>query len=347
LGAREDPAFLDTLSAAAAEADEQVAVAALDALARLGDEQAAPAFLARIEDDAPVIRAAAVRGYMGIAEAREKQDGAAALAIYRQALGMDVGEGEKATALRGIGRLANVDALPLIEPYLGDAGLKSAAAEAALPMAFKLKDAGDKERATTLCRRIVESTGDRETLRDAARCLREMGVELQLAAQRGGLVHWWVLGPFPGRERATKNDFVPVTEPIDLARKVTDGDRTLEWKYAPVDDPLGLLDFERTVARMDDCGCYAYAEVESDAEREVLMKFGSDDSVFCWLNGRQVHAWDGNRGWGEDQDTVEAHLQAGTNTVLCKVINGGANWSVSVRFTDPDGKPIVLRQRSR
>jgi HEAT repeat protein len=343
---REDQTLTDLFSTAAADADVVVAVAGLEGLARLQDAATASAFVARIHDENPDVRRAAVRGYLGIAQATEKEQGAAALAIYREAMSMDIDAQEKQTALRGLGRLADVDALPIIEPCLTDLRLKAAAAEAAVPIARKLRAAGDQDRAIALCRKAVEATKDRNVLREAARCLREMGVDLQLAAQRGCLTNWWVLGPFPNRERATRNDFVPVAERLDLAKTVQDGDQTLQWKYAPVDDPLGLLDFERTVARMDNCGAYAYAEVESDRDEDVLLKIGSDDSVFCWLNGQQVHAWDGNRGWGEDQDTVKAHLKAGTNTVLCKVINGGAQWSLSVRITDPDGKPLVLKQRT-
>ncbi len=44
---------------------------------------------------------------------------------------------------------------------------------------------------------------------------------------------------------------------------------------------------------------------------------------------------------------MKGHLKAGTNIILCKVINGGAQWSLSLRFTDPDGKPLVLQQRTQ
>lgn len=343
---REDKALRDLFIVAASDGDDRVAIAGLEALARLRDRTTAPTFLSRIEDANVNVKRAAVRGYLTIAEAGERDEPSTALRIYREALGMDIGDEEKRIALRGLGRLADLSSLELVEPLLDSDSLKAVAAEAALPMAFKLRDAGDRERASGLCRKIVEATRDRNVLRDAARCLREMGIDMQLAAKRGCITNWWVLGPFPNRERATKNDFVPVHERIDLSAPVHDEGNTLSWKYVPVDDPLGLLDFEKTVARMDNCGAYAYAEVESEREQDVLLKFGSDDSVFCWLNGERVHAWDGDRGWGEDQDTVSAHLIAGTNTILCKVLNGGAQWSLSLRITDRNGTPLILKQRA-
>ncbi len=346
LAPREDSGLAAAFMHAAKDESEGVAVAALEALARLRHATAAPLFLELAETGPDAVRQAAIRGYLGIAEEREAEDGAAALAIYQQAVGMATGDDEKRQAIRGVGRVGNVASIALIEPFLAHDKLKAAAAEAIVPLADKLRDAGDEERATALYRKAAETSSDRRVVRDAAKRLRELGVELDLAADRGCLVHWWALGPFPGREKATKTDPFPTDQPIDLAKPVAVGETERNWKYWPVDDPLGMLDFETAVARMDNCGAYAYAEVQSDAEQDVLLKIGSDDSVFVWLNGELVHAWDGNRGWGEDQDTAEAHLKAGTNTVLAKVINGGAQWAVSLRLTDRDGKPLKLKQRT-
>jgi len=345
LAPREDKGLVDVFIAAAKDRTEDVAVAALDALGRLRDERAAPVFLEVAQSGGDKAKQAAIRGYLRIAEARQGQDGAAALAIYQKALQIATGDDEKRQAILGIGRVGDIAQLALVEPLLKNDRLKAAAAAAVVPLAEKVAKAGDKQRAIDLYRKAVDAATDREVIRAAARKLRELGVPLDLAASRGCITQWWVLGPFPGREQATKNDFVPTDKPVDLTEIIEFASKNLRWKFAPVDDPLGMLDFEQTVARMDECGAYAYAEAKSDQERDVLLKIGSDDSVFCWLNGKRVHAWDGNRGWGEDQDTVETHLKAGTNTILMKVINGGAQWAVSLRITDKDGKPIVLEQR--
>jgi HEAT repeat protein len=346
LAPREDPALIDAFMAAAKSEADEVCVAGLDALGRLRDERAAPIFLARAEMGSDEVKRAAIRGYLQIAEKQEAKDAKAALSIYQEALELATGEDEQRQAIRGIGRVGSVQSLPLIEPFLGHDRLKSAAAEAAVPLADKLAAAGQTDRAIALYRQAVEATSDRNVVRNAARKLRELGVHLDLAAEKGCITHWWVLGPFPGREKATKTDAIPTDQAVDLTQPVAEGDKELDWKPWPVDDPLGMLDFEVAVARMNDCGAYAYAEVESDQERDILLKIGSDDSVFVWLNGEQVHAWDGNRGWGPDQDTVEARLKQGTNTILAKVINGAAQWSLSLRITDRDGSALKLKQRT-
>ncbi len=345
LSPREDKGLTDTFIAAAKDKSDDVAVAALEALGRLRDEKAAPVFLDVAQNGSDRAKQAAVRAYLKIAEARQDQDGAAALAIYQRALEIATGDDERKQAILGLGRVGDVAQLAIVEPYLNNANLRDAAATAIVPLADKVAKAGDKGRAIALYKQAVEAGKDRNVVRAAAQKLRELGVPLDLAAGRGCITQWWVVGPFPGREQATKNDYVATDKPVDVTDIVEYQNRNLHWKFAPVDDPLGMIDFEKTVARMDDCGTYAYAEVKSDQERDVLLKIGSDDSVFIWLNGRRIHAWDGNRGWAEDQDTVDAHLKAGWNTVLAKVINGGAQWSLSVRVTDKDGRPIVLEQK--
>jgi hypothetical protein len=47
-----------------------------------------------------------------------------------------------------------------------------------------------------------------------------------------------------------------------------------------------------------------------------------------------------------DQDVVKAHLEAGANRILLKVLNGGGNWQACLRITDPDSHPIKFKARA-
>ncbi|MFQ6130814.1 MAG: HEAT repeat domain-containing protein [Armatimonadota bacterium] len=341
----EDKELVPVFASAARSNSEEVVVAALEALGRLRDESAAPVFLEIAEQGTEKTKAAAIKAYMQIASAREKEDGAAALSIYRKALGLATTDDVRRQAIQGIGRLGGPDDVPLIRPYLQQQKLRQAAAAAIVPLAAKLADAGQKDEAIALLRLAVESTSDRNVLRDAAGKLRDLGVELDLAREGGFLTHWWVLGPFPGKEEMDKNDVIPTDQPIDVSTPAQVDGKDFDWKYAPIDDPLGMMDLEATVARRSNVGAYAYAEVQSPAAQDVTFKFGSDDSVFCWLNGQQIHAWVGSRGWGADQDSKDTSLKAGTNTILLKVVNGGGQWAFSLRVTDRNGKPLLLEQR--
>ena len=94
-------------------------------------------------------------------------------------------------------------------------------------------------------------------------------------------------------------------------------------------DPLGVLDLETASARQDNVGAYALTTVVSDRDRDVVLRIGSDDGLAVYVNGEEVHRNFLDRAWALDQDTVTAKLRAGDNQILCKVTQGGAQWSVS------------------
>jgi hypothetical protein len=117
------------------------------------------------------------------------------------------------------------------------------------------------------------------------------------------------------------------------------------WSYHPLDHIQGKLDLLDVVARRGDVGVYVYAEVVSGEAQDALFKIGSDDDVYCWLNGKKVHTFEGGRGWRADQDTVEVTLRRGSNAILMMVLNGGGDWAVSLRITDRAGNPLDLEQK--
>jgi hypothetical protein len=166
-----------------------------------------------------------------------------------------------------------------------------------------------------------------------------------IVAQRGCVASFWVLGPFAGREAMRTASPVEPTAPVDLTQPVTQGDETRFWHWVSVTDTRGMLDLRQVVGDKQDVGCYVYAEVTSDRPQDVLLKIGSDDDVYVWLNGELVLENPASRPWGEDQDTVQAHFEQGANRILLKVLQGGGDWAASVRITDPQGNPLVLPQR--
>ena len=140
-------------------------------------------------------------------------------------------------------------------------------------------------------------------------------------------------------------DALDTTGDIDLSQPVSYGDEEFGWRWTALDSTNGVLNLETAVARQDDVGCFAYAEVVTEQEQDVLLKIGSDDDVYCWLNGESIHENPVNRALAVDADVIETHLKAGVNRILVKVLQGGGQWALSVRITDRDGKPIALEQR--
>jgi hypothetical protein len=68
------------------------------------------------------------------------------------------------------------------------------------------------------------------------------------------------------------------------------------------------------------------------------LMLGSDDGVAAWVNGDRVWMNRKTRGFIMDEDRVPIHLNAGWNTVVLKVDQGVAVWSLSARIPDPEGR---------
>jgi HEAT repeat protein len=348
-----DSSLMNLFLQDAAAGDDEVAVAALGGLTRLLAQPVEAASTSRIADEmvriasvgTPAVKASAMRAYLALADQRRQSDVAGALEMYHLAIGMTTDDADRRIALRGIGAIGDIRSLPVVEPLLEQGAVAGEAAAAIMPIAEKLAEAGEKERAIELFRKAVRVSGHRELINAAAERLRALGVGIDLAAEAGFVTHWWVLGPFPGRKQMSQRDAVPTDAPIDLAAAVTAEGKAYNWKYARVADAVGMLDLREAVAPQEDCAAYAYAEVTSDTDRDVIFKIGSDDGVVCWLNGKRIHSYNEDRGYAPDQDIVPTHLRAGMNFVLLKVLNGGADWGCGLRITDGNDMPLHLAQR--
>jgi putative heme-binding domain-containing protein len=135
---------------------------------------------------------------------------------------------------------------------------------------------------------------------------------------------WRVLGPIPSEEA----DPFPLTDPNLQPRgslKRADG-KELRWRTVRARGPEGVVDLGSD-SRSE---AYAYAEVQSDAERTVELRVGSDDRMTLYVNGQKVHEDLNDSGWALDEATVPAKLRAGRNVILAKVGNSGGGWMFSV-----------------
>jgi HEAT repeat protein len=347
LGHRRDPA-----SAAATplliqavndtKAAEELRTAAGSALARIPGEEPTRAILKAMEGTSPELQAGWLR-VLG-----QRGDRKALPVVLESAKSPE--KGVRIAALEALGQLGDAEAVSSLRAALqeSDQEIKNAAVKSAVPVSIALGKAGRKQEAVDLCVAAASATTDTRLLGPLADRLAALGATeyvAEMAARNGFVVHWWVIGPLANRDSLRQRDIIPADQPVDISQPVKMNRREYQWKYVEIGNPLGQLDLERAAARRDNVGAYLYAEVESDQARESLFKIGSDDDVFCWLNGELVHKFVGDRGWSPDQDIAHVQLKAGTNRILMKVLNGGAQWAMSLRITDLDGKPLRLRQR--
>ncbi|HOE10996.1 MAG TPA: HEAT repeat domain-containing protein [bacterium] len=253
-------------------------------------------------------------------------------------------------ALKALGSFGNGSSKDILQAALEqeDQDIRNAAAEAAIRVSLDLEKNQQKEAAIRLCAAAAQASTDSTLRLPLVKRLTALGateVLSDMARRNGCIVHWWALGPVGSRAELLQGDLIPVDKPIRVAVPVQVKDTQISWKKISVTDPLGMVDLQRTLGTNGEVGSYLYAEIQSDDERDVLFKIGSNDDVFCRLNGRLVHEYEGGRLWEPDQDEVSVHLVKGNNFILMKVLNAGGEWAGSLRITDRDGRPVILKQR--
>lgn len=104
--------------------------------------------------------------------------------------------------------------------------------------------------------------------------------------------------------------------------------------------PVGIVDFNRSLKAGNNCVGYLLCKVDADAERDVLLKTGSDDGIVVFLNGQRVYTKDVPRPLTVDEDTVPLRLRQGENELLLKVVQGGGNWQGVARLCDAAGRAV-------
>jgi len=74
----------------------------------------------------------------------------------------------------------------------------------------------------------------------------------------------------------------------------------------------------------------------------VTLRLGSDDAAILYLNGEEIHRYEGRRWLTMDEDIVHGiPIRMGLNRLVLKVANFGNTWGASVRFTRADGAPLT------
>jgi hypothetical protein len=130
---------------------------------------------------------------------------------------------------------------------------------------------------------------------------------------------WYTIGPFPNPGRVNIDREFPPDSMIDLdATYIGKNGRRVHWQFTQSTDP------ELVPPTAEEYGIwYAYTEIHSDAERDILVALGTDDRGTLKING--VPVWISSKrlkGWDIDEVWRKIHLRAGLNRVLYRVENG-------------------------
>ena len=150
---------------------------------------------------------------------------------------------------------------------------------------------------------------------------------------------WLTLGPFDNKDNI--GYYIPYipeeTTQIDATAQYYGIDKLIRWKKLDDNEVNGMIWLGEDI---DWTATYTWAIVYSPDERDITIRFDSDDQGIIWLNGKEVFRHDRMNGAQVDRYTVPVTLQQGDNTILVKVCNEAIHTCLFMRLTDRDGNPF-------
>ena len=154
---------------------------------------------------------------------------------------------------------------------------------------------------------------------------------------------WSVIGPFDNESGIGYNVayILENAMQIDTAAQFPGVGGQVRWEKQNDDTSDGYVDFNKIFDENPDwTTAYAWTSVISQDEREVQLRFGSDDQAKVWLNGEETFTHTESDTRGIDQHIIPVTLKAGENSILVKVCDETSSWGFYLRFTDTNGKPF-------
>ncbi len=171
-------------------------------------------------------------------------------------------------------------------------------------------------------------TGD---LEDAAR----------LRDRLGFITDWLVIGPFDNERGGGFNASLGPEKELDLLAEYDGKDRSISWRKNPCTPITGFIDFDALFKPRNQSLAYALCFLETNREKDIALRLGSDEAFKVFFNGREIHKLDARRLLSFDQDVIGLRLKPGKNALLLKVCDKTGNWGFAARLTEPDGS--ILR----
>jgi hypothetical protein len=229
--------------------------------------------------------------------------------------------------------------------------LRRDAVARALDQGEQLQKAGKKDEALALYRRVFAAARGQTQFDQAAKRLRDLGENIDLAAHLGMVMDWWVVGPFPDRDERGLDEVFPPEKQIDRAAAYDGKGGKVRWKEYVTQDAHGAVDLNTALRDEPAAVGYAVTEFTAARPREVELRVGCYNAFKLWLNGELVlDRRDAFTGMSLDHYTGKAHLKGGKNVLLIKVCREDLPpvpklWKFQLRVCDEDGAAVLSTTR--
>ncbi len=242
----------------------------------------------------------------------------------------------------------------LVPGMIDDPGaeLRRDAVAAAVERAEALAKKGDRREATAAYRRAFDAARDADQVEAAAKRLKELGIEVDLAAHYGHVRRWMLAAPFDNAGGVGYAAAYPPEQGVDLTKTYPGKKETAaRWVEYVTKDPRGLIDLNAVLGKQKGVVAYAYAVVDSPRAQRVQVRAGCITAIRIFLNGKEVfHRDEYHHGMDMDQHVAAATLKAGRNEILVKVCQNeqtevwAQDWKLQLRLCDDIGGAVPFRE---
>lgn len=276
-------------------------------------------------------RGAALGGYARLTILHSTGSGRDKAERIKTALAIAHSDEERRGVLYHVRELKNLEGINLLRPYLENpkADVRQLAAESTLVISRTV--AGEHpEEAKSALKRAAEGATDSQLRREAEKAVGT------IEAVEHFITAWEVSGPYRERNMTANQVFAKVFAPEDPA--ATD----VKWKPIAAGTDAGrpwMIDLQKAIGG-DNRAAYLRTQIWSPKTQSATLELGSDDGLKAWLNGALVHEINTSRGIAPAQDVVKIEMKEGWNTLLLKVVNGGADWAACARLRDSAGQKL-------
>lgn len=172
--------------------------------------------------------------------------------------------------------------------------------------------------------------------------------------EQGFIANWLILGPLPNPGERPDNAGFNIDYLKDYGgelnhnpangMEVKDANgNVLKWKpYISTSPEINFFSIEdlKLEPSQEDILVYCACWLDSDAEKEVELRVGSDDGYKLWVNHKLVGEQNVYRSMELDSETYKVKLNKGKNLILIKVAQDWGEFQFQMRAVSADGKEV-------
>lgn len=322
-----------------------------------------PLLLAALDDDSP----AAANWLRSAVDAIAERERAAGRSLSTTALESFLRDTRHAGRSRRLAYelLCTIDATApkrLLPTMLDDPGAELRYEAVGVAFVAAREQPHDSAAAKSELRRLLSAARDGGQDEEIARELERRGDHVDYVAHFGFITRWQVAGVFDNTAGKGFRTPFPPEHGVDLtAALVGKGGAAVAWRPHVSTDKYGAIDLNRLfpdpaagpqtgkAKGMKAAVGYAYAEVDSPAERAVEVRVASATAIRVFVNGREAVARETyHQSFDRDMHTAPTRLTKGRNGILVKVCQNdqseawAQDWRFQLRLTDDLGAAVPL-----